>query len=133
MGAFDSITMTILQKQLDASAMNQKVIANNIANVNTPGFKKSTVSFQDQLKAAMGQTVVSMARSNSRHFGPPATVSEVKPTVSQVTGTTMGYNHNNVDIEQEMVNLAANSLTYQTVTRALGDRYTLLNYVIKGR
>jgi len=38
-----------------------------------------------------------------------------------------------VDIDQEMVNLAANTLTYQAAARALGDRLALLDYVIKGR
>jgi len=43
---------TLLEKMLDVSSVKHKVIANNIANVNTPGYKKMEVSFADQLEKA---------------------------------------------------------------------------------
>ena len=45
--------MAVLQKSLDALATQHEVIANNLANLDTPQFKRSVVSFQDKLKAAI--------------------------------------------------------------------------------
>ncbi|NHM28202.1 flagellar basal body rod protein FlgB [Desulfofundulus sp. TPOSR] len=133
MDLFASPILVALQKQLDAAALTQRVIAHNVANVNTPGFKKSSVSFTEELRRALGEDVLPLVTSDPRHIGAPVPLARVEPTVVKEEGTTMGYNGNNVDIDQEMVNLAANTLTYQAAARALGDRLSLLTYVIRGR
>ena len=46
---------TLLEKMLDVSSVKHKVIANNIANVNTPGYKKMEVSFADQLEKVLNK------------------------------------------------------------------------------
>jgi flagellar basal-body rod protein FlgB len=45
--------MDLVQRSLDAAAVSHKVISNNLANVDTPGFKRSDVQFSDKLKRAM--------------------------------------------------------------------------------
>ncbi|MGQ9824805.1 MAG: flagellar basal body rod protein FlgB, partial [Desulfotomaculales bacterium] len=58
MDFFGSTVLVVLKKQLDASALMQKVIANNLANINTPGFKKSSVRFLDALREALDTRTV---------------------------------------------------------------------------
>mgnify|MGYP000530431163 CR=1 FL=1 len=53
MGIFVDQTVNFLQKALDAASLRQNVLANNIANVNTPGFKRSYVSFEESLQQAL--------------------------------------------------------------------------------
>lgn len=130
---FGSNVMTALNKQLDATALNQKVIANNVANVNTPGFKKSTVSFTEQLRKALNRKEAVLLTTDSRHIGGFAKINEVTPAAVQEKTTAMVYNQNNVDIDQEMVNLAANTLIYEFSTDALNGKFSTLSYVIKGR
>lgn len=125
---------TILVKQMDASTLRQQVIADNIANVNTPGFKKSAVNFQHQLRAALDGNFMGMKTTNKRHIndGSPDKLEELAPEVIKTGGTAMKAGLNNVDLDEEMVNLAANTLMYQFAARAKSDRGNLLSYVIKG-
>lgn len=126
--------MEALKKQLDASALAQRVIAHNVANANTPGYKKFTVSFTAELRRALGEEgSLRLVTSNPRHIGAPVDLARLKPMVVREEGTTMSSSGNNVDIDQEMVNLAANVLVYQATARALGDRLALMHYVIRGR
>ncbi|MEW5898684.1 MAG: flagellar basal body rod protein FlgB [Bacillota bacterium] len=125
--------LQVLEKQLDAAALTQKVVANNLANVNTPGFKKSSVRFLDELKKALDSRALPLLTTHPRHLPSTVPLTQVAPIVVKEEETTMGYNQNNVDVEQEMVNLAANTLAYQAATRAIGDRLALLGYVIRGR
>ena len=125
---------TVLVKQMDACAMRQQVIANNIANVNTPGFKKSTVNFQQQLRAALGNSSMEIKATNKRHIagGSPNKLEGLSPRVDRVDGTSMKAGQNNVDLDEEMVNLTANTLMYQFAARVKSDRANSLSYVIKG-
>ena len=123
---------TMLAKQMDACATRQRVIANNIANANTPGFKKSTVNFQQQLGAAL-ENGFGMKTSNPRHIGRgQGGLEDLEAEVSRVEDTSMRAGENNVDIDQEMVDLAANTLLYRMATRVRSDRSNIMSTVVKG-
>lgn len=132
MSLFDNPVLIALSKQLDSSALTQRVIANNVANVNTPGFKKSYVSFQDQLRRALDARTPAMATSDPRHIGGKADIYMVSPGVVQERETIMRNGQNNVDIDQEMVNLAANEIIYDFSANALSGKLGILGYVIRG-
>jgi len=125
---------TVLVKQMDACTTRQRVIANNIANVNTPGFKKSTVNFQQQLQAALGNNSLGMKATNERHIAGSGLnqLEGLAPEIVKVDNTSMKAGQNNVDVDEEMVNLAANTLMYQFAARVKSDRANSLSYVIKG-
>jgi len=129
---FDSPVMVALSRQLDSSTLTQRVIANNVANVNTPGFKKSQVSFREQLRQALDAKAPALATSNPRHMGGAADLSKVGPKVVQERDTIMRYGQNNVDIDQEMVNLAANQIIYDFSASSLSGKLGTLGYVIRG-
>lgn len=132
MKLFNDEFSDILVKQMDACTLRQRVLANNIANVNTPGFKKSEVNFQQQLKAALNNNDVGLRVTNQRHIGAANNLQWLKPEVLQATDTSMSAGENNVDIDEEMVNTAANTLLYRLTTRVNSDKVNLLSYVIKG-
>ncbi len=133
MDLFSSQALVGLKKGLDAGALRQRVIANNIANFNTPGFKKSAVEFESLLKAALGRDTVKLVATAPRHFGTAPLLAELKPEVRVNEATSMREDGNNVDIDEEMTNLAVNSIKYQAVTRELSERISLLGYVITGK
>lgn len=124
--------IVVLKKALDAEALRQRVIANNIANVNTPYFKKSTVEFESLLKAALGRDSIKLTANDPKHFGAVPTLADLRPEVRVNKTTSMRTDGNNVDIDEEMANLAANSIEYQATARELSDRLSLLGYVITG-
>ncbi|RYD03071.1 hypothetical protein N752_21920 [Desulforamulus aquiferis] len=57
----------------------------------------------------------------------------VKPEIIQVDKTTMRFDGNNVDIDEEMVNLAAAAIQYDVITQGLMDKFNVLGIVIGGR
>lgn len=131
MNIFDNQIFQVMQRGLDASALRQRVIANNVANLNTPGFKKSYVSFEDQLQAAIKSNGGPLKGTYSLHIGVASV--DLKPEVKQVKETTMRYDGNNVDVDEEMVNLAAVTIQYDVIAQGLIDKFNVLGIVIGGR
>jgi len=114
---------------LGAAALRHKVISNNIANVNTPGFKKSDVRFEDKLAAAMAGTKLAMARTNPRHLSGGA--GDLAPAIVTDRTTSLRTDGNNVDIDAEMANVAKNSIYYNAVAQQLGTYFSNLKSVIR--
>jgi len=126
-------TLYVLKMATDAAALRQRVIADNVANADTPRFKKSKVIFEELLKEALSRGGgLKMAASDPRHMGAGKGLENLTPQVVQVRGTAMRADGNNVDIEEEMVEMAANAIRYQVLAREVADRYSLLGYVITG-
>lgn len=126
-----SAPSNILEKALAASALRQKMISNNIANVNTPGFKKSEVLFEDKLQEAMSQTQLPLVRTHDNHLDATNSSSNLTPSVMVDNTTSMRLDGNNVDIDKEMATLAKNSIYYNSVAQQLGKNYSMLLSAIK--
>lgn len=129
---FGSVSMNILERGLDASSTRQKVIANNLSNVSTPGFKASEVSFEEQLQAALaGDAGISGVLTNPRHIpiGEP-TLADVKPEIRNLDATELRNDDNNVDIDREMTMLAKNTVTYNALAQKVTSEFSKLRYVI---
>ena len=118
-----STQVSILEKALSAASLRHKVISNNIANVNTPKFKKSEVSFEDQLEVALNANNTSIARTHERHL-PLKTGLNVEPTVNTITTTSLRSDGNNVDIDSEMASLSKNSIYYDAVAQQLNKYFS---------
>lgn len=131
-----SRTMDILERALDASSLRHNVISNNIANVDTPGFKRSDVLFEDQLKMAIqgsSPSKISGYITNSRHIPIGDSKSAlVTPIVKVQDDTSQRNDGNNVDIDSEMAKLAENTLWYQTLSSQMNDEFSLLKTAING-
>jgi len=118
-----------LRKALEAAALRQRVIAHNLANANTPGFKRYYVTFEESLKRALrGEQELRLYQTHSRHL--PGSGPEVEARVEQDRFTTMRQDGNNVDIEREMVELVMNSLNYNLAVQQLNGRLGMWRYVI---
>jgi flagellar basal-body rod protein FlgB len=123
-------TFTALQQALNYSSLRQKVLSQNIANVDTPNYKAKDVSFQSVLQNELGQDFVTN-RTDNRHidFSDPA------PGQAQVfTRPNAQYNNNgnSVDIDQEMSELAANQIYYNAMVTQLNSKFSALQNVIQG-
>jgi flagellar basal-body rod protein FlgB len=126
---FMTPALYVLEKALDTEALRQRVIAHNIANVNTPGFKRYDVSFEEKLGQALGlEPGLTLYRTNPYHL--PSASLDLTPEVNQDNSTTMRQDGNNVDIDREMVDLAQNSLNFNFAVQQLNGRLAMLRYVI---
>jgi flagellar basal-body rod protein FlgB len=133
--------MDLVQRSLDASALSHKVLANNIANVDTPGFKRSDVVFSEKLKRALearqnaGQSLA-LARTDGRHMDLSAgeDLASIEPqTVTDVT-SSLRNDRNNVDIDHEVALLSQNTVWYQTLAQITQKQFSeLMSAVHEGR
>jgi flagellar basal-body rod protein FlgB len=122
---------SVLEQALGAAALRHKVIANNIANVNTPGFKKSDVVFEEKLAEAMAGKKATMTRTHAKHL-PGRQGDAFAPSVVTDTKTSLRTDGNNVDIDAEMANVAKNTIYYNAVAQQLGSYFANLKSAIRG-
>ena len=120
----------VLEKALAAASLRHKVISNNIANVNTPGFKKSDVVFENELAMAMSGGRAAMSRTHSRHL--PGRSGGQIPAIVTDNATSLRTDGNNVDIDAEMAGIAKNSIYYDAVAQQLGRYFSNLKSAISG-
>lgn len=124
--AFDYIN--VLDKAADASWLRNDAIANNIANVDTPGYKRQDVSFENELKKALG---------GNRYKSMDSRVSDIETSSLDPKPYTDYANYsyrldgNNVDIENENVMLAENQLKYQGLLTSMNQEFMNLQTVMK--
>ena len=124
--AFDYIND--LDRAADAAWQRNEAISNNIANVDTPGYKRQDVAFDSVLQQALG---------NNRYQSMDDKVANVN--LSRLRGRAYvdyaNYSYrldgNNVDIENENVMLAENQLKYQGLISSINQEFTNLQTVMK--
>lgn len=121
----------IFKKTMDASWMKNEAISHNLANVNTPGYKRQTVNFEsiltDYLKLGSG---TQMALTNERHMTTNGPLG-LTPRIETVTETSFRTDQNNVNVDIEMSELAKNQIKYAALTDQLNGQMTRLKTVIK--
>lgn len=124
--AFDYIT--VLSKGADAAWLRNDCISNNIANADTPGYKREDVDFKAQLKRAMGTC---SQESVDAKVG-SLTLSDLRP-MSYTDYASFSYRSdgNNVDPEVENVYLAENQLYYQGLLTAMTSEFENLQAAMK--
>jgi flagellar basal-body rod protein FlgB len=115
------VTSSALEVAIKGTESRQSVLANNLANVNTPNFKRSDVSFQGALASALQS-------SN----GDPSVVDNTAFTTSSDSSTSMRADGNNVDVDVESANLAKNQLLFDSVMAIDTKRLHTMDQAITG-
>jgi flagellar basal-body rod protein FlgB len=120
--------INVLDKAADAAWTRNDVIANNIANVDTPNYKRQDVKFEDILERQLrGAEYTSLDNKVSNV--------SLKRLDADVYTDSPGYSYrvddNNVDVDTENVELAANQLKYTMLTDSINNEFKLLQAVIK--
>jgi flagellar basal-body rod protein FlgB len=110
----DSVSLH-LERYHDLLSIRQKVVASNIANLNTPGYRARDIDFQNELSRAVEN-------------GPDA---EVRPEVVRVQGLDVKNDGNNVQLEREAKLLAENAMRFEVVTSMLNKRHAMIRTAIK--
>ncbi|MCJ8006258.1 flagellar basal body rod protein FlgB [Lederbergia wuyishanensis] len=117
-----------LEKALGYSSLKHKTIAQNIANVDVPNYKAKDVSFKQVLTESTKPIMAN--RTDSRHF--QFSISTGQLNVYTKKNTEYNHNGNNVDIDSEMSDMAANQIYYQALIERLNGKFSTLQNVIKG-
>jgi flagellar basal-body rod protein FlgB len=131
---FERGSMPALVKSLDACAMRNKAIANNLANVNTPGYQRIEVEFEKELRDALDKTRVKGTRTDQKHMAiGRRDLSEVKPDSYLPDDPTLPSGVNNVDVDIEAAKMAENQLLFNFGVKFLNGKFTSIKSAIAGR
>ena len=131
-----STATVTLKKTLDAQAMRQRAHTQNIANAETPGYKRVAVDFEDQLKSVLANEQSStLSTSDPRHMstGGNGTLEDLSATTHEEATDPTGTGVNAVNIDFEMAQMAETQLRYMTALELLKRRYSSLKSAIKGQ
>ncbi len=120
----DRSRVPLLEKELDLFAVRNKAIANNIANIATPGYKRVDVSFQGELSKAIANSQNDVDLSQN--------VENVDPQIEVDRSGFLASGANNINIDQEMADLAKNQLQFKLAARLMTDTFTLIDKSING-
>ena len=113
---FDDVSTSSLKVSVAGLAARQTAIADNIANIETPGYQARKVKFEEALSSAVA------------HGRPPATVT---PTVQTSLEPTR-LNGSNVNLDEETLSHLDTTMRYQLTLRAMDSKYGMLRDAIKG-
>ncbi|MDC7236029.1 MAG: flagellar basal body rod protein FlgB [Spirochaetales bacterium] len=129
-------TVDILQRTMDTSLLRREVISNNVANAETPNFKRSDISFETELRNALAseqKRTLPAKVTDSRHmsFNESTDYRTVRPRRVLDYLTTSKNNGNNVDIEQEMMMATQNQMMYELLSSSVGFQFSQVNIVTR--
>ncbi len=107
----------LLARTLDVAGLRHRAIAANVANVNTPGYSRVEVAFEEDL-------------ANQLHDGSTGDLRQARPHVVEAGGGGVRADGNNVSLEQEMTDLSKNTLLYTTAAQLLATRLGMLRSAV---
>lgn len=109
----------LLQRLVSAADARQNVVSQNIANVNTPGYKTQEVRFEDQLAAELERPALNVAKA-------------AQPQIAATAGLQTRNDGNNVDLDREVGELNKNAMMMQTYLRMIGAEMRMMRDAMDG-
>lgn len=120
--------INVLRTTLDATAARNEIISNNIANVNTPDYKRKDIRFETELKHAFVNSDESTVDARVRHLDLDALEPEVYTDYAELS---YRYDGNNVDINNENAILAENEIKYNGLMDSINKEFSMLQSVMR--
>jgi len=120
---FDN-SIGVLSKALDMHLLRHSVIADNIANAETPGFRARRVDFEQELQRAVD------ANATAGEEGVYRALASTSPVVSEQLNSSKGIDQNTVDMDREMAAMTKNDVKYSSATQMINKKFALLRYAI---
>lgn len=124
----DNQTYNLLKKSLNVTSLRQKIISNNLANLNTKGYKRMYVKFEDTLSKQ--EDNLQLKLNDKKHISDSYNTDKI--SVKKDESTSMRQDGNNVNIDSEMVNQAANTLMYEALISEINNKLAMRRSVIRG-
>lgn len=118
-------------KLADLAALRHKLVASNIANVNTQGYEKRTMQFDNELRKALDKPRLAGTVTDEMHI-PLGDNLNRAPEIDKVKKSDNDTGINSVDIDQELADLAQNQITFEFGADMLARKFKALKSAIKG-
>lgn len=116
----------LLKTALNVSSVRRDVISNNLTNIDTKNFKRSSVKFEEFLNSNVERIPFKM--TNEKHMSLGGDHYEIV----QDRSVSMRSDKNNVDIDIEKANQAANTLMYNSLITAMNNKFQILSTIVRG-
>jgi flagellar basal-body rod protein FlgB len=110
----------LLQAGLKAETMRQQAMANNVANLQTPGYRRIDVQFEKLLAKAI-------------ESGEDVNIEEIEPLLYQPKNTAVNHNGNDVNLENEIGEMVKNSLRYKAFVRLMSKKFSQIDEAVNNR
>lgn len=126
--------LNMLTKSVDNTAYRHKLLVNNVANVNTPGYKRRDVAdFEKELRETMSKASFKASTDNPRHiqFG-RLSFEELRPRSITLEQTSYRNDKSSVDIDLEMAEMSKNGLRYQAYTQKVSGYFKSYKELLQG-
>ena len=123
MDLFRNTLVSAMDKSLDGLWRRQEVISENIANFETPGYKRKYVSFEDDLKSALESKATVKGETASK-------IDATRVSINEDESSTMRFDENGVDLEQENIDMVRTNYQYMYSQRVLSDHFSRLRCAI---
>lgn len=129
---FGRTVIPLMGRCLDAYFLRHKVTANNVANVEVPGYNRLEVKFEAELENQLNRNKFALCQTHPKHLPvggrlrstPEVSVDDSNPKLNAI---------NNVDIDLEMADMAKNQLGYNLISTVLRMEYQRLRMAIRGQ
>lgn len=132
-GWLDTPIFKVLEGGLDGTSLRQRVLADNIANNDTPDFKRSDLKFDKYLQEALEETKTITVGNEPGHIPITMTGLSSDNFVEKDTNTTYRNDGNNVDIDVEMTRMVENQLQFNALSSMITQHIALLKQAISGQ
>ncbi|MGI6606284.1 MAG: flagellar basal body rod protein FlgB [Peptococcia bacterium] len=119
--------ITLLEKAMNGSALQHSVLANNIANVNTPGYKRGEVNFRSCFDEALDNRL-GLETTSPLHLNRLNQKNSREIVID--TQTTLRNDGNNVDIDVELATMAENNIYFNSLAQLLSSQLSMLRQAI---
>jgi flagellar basal-body rod protein FlgB len=122
---FQNQTLDAMEAYMTRLSQRQQIVASNLANIDTPGFKTKDISFHATIQELLSENAVNPQTTHPEHIQgmlqvfPPAQVFEVQGLVSRA-------DENNVDLDREMLKLSETSFAYSLITQIIRGKFGMI-------
>jgi flagellar basal-body rod protein FlgB len=125
----------VLEEGLNQRLKRQDVIASNLVNAYTPGYRALGYEFENQLQSAIGsEDGLPLKTTDAKHIKQPGLSADgnIKGDLHVKPSESIGNDGNSVDVDKEMSDMAANQLIYRATIETMNRRLGMMRYGING-
>jgi len=130
---FNDPTLEAAGAYLGRLSQRQQIVASNLANIDTPGYKTKDISFHATMEELLSESSSGLRTSRPEHIGEKASVPP-QAQVFEVQGNPVRADQNNVDIDKEMLKLSETAFGYSLMSQIVrGKLRTIASSINEGR
>ncbi|MBF0328309.1 MAG: flagellar basal body rod protein FlgB [Nitrospirae bacterium] len=113
-------SMVLLEKMIDITAYRQRLLASNVANIDTPNYKAKDISFQKELDSAVSEAARGLKGVNHKY------------EVFESPSSMASRDGNTVNLDIEMAKVGENSMIFSTAAQLMAMKVRMMKEAIKG-